>query len=211
MPKRVRSFAAAAALAAAFGVGILVAPPQADAADSTISFAFAGDSLTAVSTSWLHQLDDPALIRAGGYAKSGYTSAQVFEQIEPVTADVLVIMLGTNDVRLGVTPNTVASNLVKIVAKVGAPRVVVSYLPPSDVTNSNGIDRRSRAFQMNQYLAEFAARRGWMMVDPWSSYRLGTMAWAVGASADRVHPVRAVSGAVADRMELYMRQAVEGA
>jgi lysophospholipase L1-like esterase len=211
MHKRIKSLAAAAALATAFSVGTLAAPPQADAADSTVSFAYAGDSLTSGSASWLYQLDDPSLIPAGGYAKSGYTSAQVLANITPVAADVLVIMLGANDVRLGVSQGTVGANLDKIVAKVGAPRVVLTYLPPSDVTSSKGINRRTRAFQMNRYLAEFAAKRGWMIVDPWSSYRLGTMAWAAGASADRVHPVPKVSGAVANRMELYIRQAVDGA
>jgi lysophospholipase L1-like esterase len=211
MKKRITSLAAAAALAAAFTIGTVFAPPQAEAAGEAIAFAFAGDSLTSGSTSWLYQLDDPSLVRAGGYAKKGYTTGQVLGAIGPVAADVLVIMLGANDVRVGASQGSVGTNLDQIVAKVGAPRVLLTYLPPSDVTSSGGINRRLQGFAMNRYLTAFAAKRGWMIADPWSSYRASTNGWTSGASADKVHPVSAVSGAVANRLELYIRQAVDGA
>ena len=209
--KHLKYIAAGAALGVAFTLGTAVAPPQADASDNTIAFAFAGDSLTSASSSWLNQMDDPSLIKVGGYAKSGYTTEQVLANIQPVPdVDVLVIMLGTNDVHFGVSRSEVKSNIDQIVAKVGAPRVLISYIPPSDVTSSKGINRQVNSALLNRYMLNVAYHRGWMMYDPWAPYRTSKNGWTPGASNDKVHPLPAVSEAAAQRMEEYIRQAVEG-
>jgi lysophospholipase L1-like esterase len=209
--KHLKYIAAAAALAAAFTLGTATAPPQADAADATIKFAYAGDSLTSASTSWLKQLDDPSLVKVGGYAKSGYTTKQVLANIKPVAGvDVLVILLGTNDVHFGVPRSEVKANIDKIVAKVGAPRVLISYIPPSDVTMSKGINRQVDSALLNRYLLNVAYHRGWMMYDPWAPYRTSKNGWTPGASKDKVHPTATVSEVAAERMEEYIRQSVEG-
>jgi lysophospholipase L1-like esterase len=209
--KHLKYIAAGAALAAAFTLGTATAPPQADAADATIRFAFAGDSLTSARSSWLNQLDDPSLVEVGGFAKSGYTTKQVLAEIKPeAEIDVLVILLGTNDVHFGVPRGEVKANIDKIVDKVGAPRVLLSYIPPSDVTWSKGVNRQVESALLNRYMLNVAYHRGWMMYDPWASYRTSKNGWTPGASTDKVHPVPAVSEAAADRMEEYIRQAVEG-
>jgi lysophospholipase L1-like esterase len=209
--KHLKYFAAAAALAAAFTLGTVTAPPQADAADNTIKFAYAGDSLTSWDSSWLKQLDDPSLVNVGGFAKSGYTTAQVLEKIKRVPdADVLVIMLGTNDVRLGVPISTIKKNIDKIVAKVGAPHVLLSFIPPSDVTSSKGINRRVQSAMLNRYFNHLAYHRGWAVDDPWTPARTTKNGWYSGKSTDKVHPTAAVSKVASDRLERYIRQAVEG-
>ena len=213
MGKRLAVLAVGAALAASFGVGTLVAPPQADAAGTgvPIQFAYAGDSITSDPNSWLYLMDDPTVVRAGGYAQNGRTSAQILQAIAPVPHDVLVIMAGTNDVRLGIAPTTVVANLDQIVKKMGSTRVVIALTPPNDNLNAKGINQRERGYNLNRALVNHAAKRGWLVVDPFSSFRRVTNGWVAGFSKDRIHPVPAASKAAADRMEVYIRQAFEGA
>jgi lysophospholipase L1-like esterase len=200
--------AGGAALAAAVGLGTLIAPAQAAAEDATIVYAWAGDSLTSRGDSWLKaSWDDETLVSTGGFASSGYTSEQVLANITAQPdADVLVIMLGTNDVRYGVSPAETAANFDKIVAKVGAPHVLVTFVPPSNLS----LDRRVDHYVMNRVLTQHAAKRGWTIDDPWSHHRASTGAWVDGTSSDGTHPTAATSQFVEDRMEVYIRQAVEG-
>ena len=213
MGKKLAVLAIGAALAAAFGIGTMVPAPPADAAGTgvPIRFAYVGDSITADPPSWLHQMDDPTLVPAGGFAQSGTTSGQMLQAIAPVPHDVLVIMAGTNDVRLGITPATVVANFDQLVKKMGSTRVVIALIPPNDILNSNGINQRERGYNLNRALVNHAAKRGWLVGDPFSSFRRVTNGWVAGYTRDRMHPVPAASKAAADRMEVYIRQAFEGA
>jgi hypothetical protein len=89
--------------------------------------------------------------------------------------------------------------------------VLISYIAPSDVTSSGGIDRRIAGAPLNRYMLDVAYKRGRMMYDPWGNYRTTKNGWTDGASKDRIHPVPKVSKAASDRLEAYIRQAVEGA
>jgi lysophospholipase L1-like esterase len=157
-------------------------------------------------------MDDPSIIDVGGFAAPGYTSGQVLANIEAAPdADVLVIMVGTNDVRLGVDPYTTRDNIDAIAAKVGAARVLLVGTPPINSTNYRGIDRRTKGYVLNRYLIKIAAYRGWMYADPFANYRGYNNAWLSGRSADGTHPTAAASAYAAARMETYIRQTFEGA
>jgi lysophospholipase L1-like esterase len=184
----------------------------------TIRFAYAGDSLTAGSSSWLNQWEATDVLPVGGFARSQYTTGQVLAAIEPQPdADVLVIMLGTNDARLGVDTDTILANLDAIAAKVGAPRVILCYTPPSDYTEGgpspacvNG-SCRTIQYVLNRDFHLHAFKRGWFIADPWAKVRLMNNGWSSGADTDGRHPTADTSVIVRNRLELYIRQAVNGA
>lgn len=179
-------------------------------ADTPIAYAVAGDSLSANSDSWLHQEADPSVSYVGGFQQAGYTTNGVLANIGPVPgAQVLVVMLGTNDVKYGVDPATIDAHIEGIVAKVGAPHVLISFLPPSDITDdaTTHVNRRVVGITENRELVALAAKHGWLYADPFSFQRAWTNAWGTGASPDGTHPSTVVSALVAQRMALYIRQA----
>jgi lysophospholipase L1-like esterase len=178
------------------------------------TFTYAGDSTTAQGSSWLGQITAADLTNVGGVAVSGATSAAILAQVAPVTADVLVVMLGVNDVRLGKTRAEVKSNIADIVDIVGATRVLLCAIAPSDETDygTSHLDRRTLGFALNRDLSQFAADNGWMFADPWSSIRLLSNGYASGATSDGVHPTPAASMTnTGPRMTVYIRQAHKGA
>lgn len=221
---KIRAFAVAALAAAlAFGAGSTInsTPPEASASSEVIHFATAGDSLTINNTTenpmWWRQWDSTTILKTspGGYAKSGYTSAQVLAAIpaDIPNADVLVIMLGTNDVRLGVANSTTLANFKKIADKVGAPRVVLAATPPSNITTCAGTysDCATGQFGLNRAMSTFAYQNGWLFVDPWFKMRQLDGNWTSKTyTYDYRHPTKAGSEVVKHRMEQAIRLAYEG-
>lgn len=182
------------------------------ATSSPITYAVAGDSLSANSDSWLHQMNDPGLSFVGGFQQAGYTTNGALANIQPGTADVLVVMLGTNDIRYGFDADHITSTIEQIVTKFGgASHVLISFTPPSDYTDDNGIDRRTQGIIVNRALVAVAAKHNWLYADPFSFQRGWNNAWGTGASTDKTHPTAAVSLLVSQRMSIYIRQAVNGA
>lgn len=208
---------AALALSTLIGGVSAAVPTTAAAEDTTLTFATAGDSLTIYPDTWWQQWNDPSIVKTspGGYASSGKTSEQVLEALRPLVpldADVLVLMLGTNDVRLGFTVAETLANLDAIVELVDAPSVLVTLTPPSDLTTTScPTSCRTGQFVLNRAIQSHAAKRGWLAADPWSSYRAMSQGWTPGASDDGRHPTAEVGTAVRERMEVYIRQAAEGA
>jgi lysophospholipase L1-like esterase len=107
------------------------------------------------------------------------------ENVGEVEADVLVILAGTNDVNNGVPFEQSAGNLVRVVEKVGARKVLVSAIPPIDV--QPGLSPR-----FNQQLQQFALSHGWVFVDPMAGVREGDR-FAPGMTTDGVHPTEAAA------------------
>lgn len=183
----------------------------------TIGYAYAGDSITNPdnSWSWTRFITDQFLVNRGGTAISGNTSGQILAAITPVAdADVLVIALGTNDVRLGKTRAEVKNNLQGIVDKMGVAHVVISMVPPCNLTDygDDHINRAAAGFALNRDIAEIAATKGWLHVDPWFAFRRVDNTWASGSSnSDGVHPTVDTGTAAAAKLTTYIRQAVEGA
>jgi hypothetical protein len=127
---------------------------------------------------------------------------------------VLVIVLGTNDMRLGVPVATVLASFKKIADKVGAPRVVLAATPPSDLTSTGRCpDRGCRTAQyvLNRAMSTYAFQRGWLFVDPWFKVRKPSGGWTSGATYDGRHPTFTASTIAKDRLEQAIRIAYEGA
>lgn len=176
-----------------------------DTAHSTdaVTFAYAGDSITARPDSWLHQLEgDPDLHAVGGYAHSGYRSDQVLHEIGPVPdADVLVVELGTNDVNQAVPVGRITANVDAVVRKVDAHHVLVVAGPPSDRTTSLwGADRRAGQLVLSRELRAEAQEHGWSYVDPFTAIRTSDGAYEPGTTPDGIHPTAAANVRVAQDM-----------
>jgi lysophospholipase L1-like esterase len=196
----------------ALGSAVLAATSTASRAnaDGPVPFAVAGDSLSANTGSWLHQLNDPALTYVGGYQHAGDTTTNDLTSITAVPgAQVLVVMLGTNDIKDAASAAQISTNIEAIVQKVGAPHVLISALPPSNITKdtTTHVNRRTQGIVENRALVALAAQHGWLYADPYSFQRAWTNAWGAGASTDGTHPTTAVSTLVAQRMDVYIRQA----
>lgn len=197
---RLAGWAAAAAL-----VGIvIVAAVRALPADTgpawpstepkAVRFAAVGDSITqgnspdfsvglTGSLSWVTYARSPLDLFAGGWAAGGATTARMAANVAPVKADVLVVIAGTNDLAQGVPFSVTASNIESIVATVGAPRVVVSAIPPRDSAQA-----ATAAF--NASLKEFVLAHRWEWVDAPAGVRQGEQ-YAAGMSLDGIHPSQA--------------------
>jgi lysophospholipase L1-like esterase len=176
--------------------------PLGAAAPGAVTFAYAGDSVTARPGSWLRDLaSDPAVHALGGYAHSGYRAGQVDALMPTVPgADVLVVELGTNDVNQAVPAAHTIAAVNALVAREGAPHVLVVDTPPSDHTTSLwGVDRRTGNAAMNRDLASDARQHGWTVVDPFAADRTADGAYAPGTTLDGIHPTTAANVAIARR------------
>lgn len=204
--------------AAIVATAVAVCPPA--TADEPITYTYAGDSITNPDNSWSYTryLGDATLTSAGGTGISGATSTEVAAAVKPTDADVLVVMVGTNDVRFDTNPKVVRDNVKAIVAKVGADHVVVAGVAPSNLTDygSAHINRAVDNVVLNRTLASSATAMGWLYVDPWDGVRKMDGTWTNGgAQSDGVHPSLATMSPEGDnvgaRFARYMHLAVEGA
>jgi lysophospholipase L1-like esterase len=157
----------------------------------TVRYAAYGDSISEGnspsfvdgkfgSLSWASYLG-PGFTFAGGWADGGVKSATMLEHAKPVKADALVIIAGTNDYGNGVPFDESAANIAGIVQKVGAKRVLVSAVPPSDI-----LPAEAAAF--NTELKAFVASKGWGWVDSSAKLRTNDNAYVEGMTVDGTHP-----------------------
>jgi hypothetical protein len=177
--------------------------PVGTARNGSVPFAYAGDSITARPGSWLRDLaTDPAVHAVTGYAHSGYRADQVRALMPTVRgAAVLVVELGTNDVNQAVPAARTLASIDALVARVGAPHVLVVDTPPSDHTTSLwGVDRRTGNAALNRDLAADARRHGWSIVDPFAADRTADGAYVPGTTLDGIHPTTQANTAIALRM-----------
>lgn len=167
--------------------------PQAvgTAVSSPVRLAVVGDSLSAGASRYLgNGLDDGTWITSaegddiefvGGWARSGATPEQMARHVRPVPdVDVLVILAGTNAVRLHRTLAEEASAYRDIVRAVRPRSVLIAALPPYDW-------QPDAAAAYNRALRELAVAEGWLWGDPWAFARDGST-WVDGVSADGTHP-----------------------
>ena len=129
-----------------------------------------------------------------GWAVPGATTADMLAGVEPTdwTADVLVVMAGTNDLVRGLPWEQSAADIEGVVAAAGAPTVVVVAIAPND-------PRAAARNGYNAALADLASRNGWTYLDPWGEVDAGG-AFTPGASPDGVHPTPAVAAEVGSRI-----------
>ncbi len=153
--------------------------------------AAVGDSITAGDSidlaggvpgpqSWVSYAVGSEIEFVGGWAGWGANTAGMANAIaQPLDADVLVILAGTNDA--GWTPHRqIGNNLSLIASTAGVDAVVLSSVPPNDLAPGN-------TEELNAYLERFAAHQDWVWVDAAAGLRDGDR-YAEGMSYDGVHP-----------------------
>ncbi|MCJ1715251.1 SGNH/GDSL hydrolase family protein [Curtobacterium sp. VKM Ac-2922] len=178
-----------------------------------VTFAYAGDSITARPGSWLRDLaadtTDTGVHALGGYAHSGNRTDQVLARMPAVPgADVLVVELGTNDVNQGVPTTRILRNIDTLVAHQSAPHVLLIAAPPSNHTSSLwGVDRRTENRVLDRALAADAQQHGWSYADPFAADRASDDGWLPGTSADGIHPTTAANVAIAGEFATAIRAA----
>jgi lysophospholipase L1-like esterase len=145
----------------------------------SLSSGGADEAVPADEGAWTEYLRAPYRV-AGGWAMPGATSAVMADSVLPFSADVVVILAGTNDLLLGIPADQTLQNIVRIRGEVDAPAVVLSAVPPS-------ASRGDQALALNSSLEALAKEQGWTFVDPWKRLRQGT-GWVPGATADGIHP-----------------------
>lgn len=166
-----------------------------------ITFAVVGDSLSAGCTGEMYAGDEPTSCSwpytlqnfthgqfryVGGYAHGGLRSDQLLYFTQPVEADVLIVLAGTNDLNQNMAPETVPSKVEAIALSVGAPTVIVLAAPPFDRLAGTGWVEG-----LNAGLEQMAYRHDWGYIDPWIHYRAPGGTWEQGASnPDGIHPTR---------------------
>lgn len=159
-----------------------------------IRFAVVGDSLSAGRSKFLgNGLDDETwatyaigdeLDFAGGWARSGATPELMAEHVKHVDdVDVLVILAGTNAVRVGEDLRDEAAAYRRVVSVIGPRHVVISAIPPYRW-------QPRAAIVYNEDLQELAEHEGWTWADPWGFARRGA-GWVPGVSSDGTHPADA--------------------
>jgi lysophospholipase L1-like esterase len=203
------------AVAAAMTTALAVSFPETDAGASQkperITIAYAGDSTTAQPDSWLFQLRDPSIKIAGGFAHDGFTSWQIASRVEPVAADVLVVMVGINDFHRNRTNHIglVLRQVDKIVERVGARHQLISAVAPSNITRhaGNGVDSQAAQEQLDDALAAHAQQKGWTFIDPYAEIRNRTTNGYSSPSytLDGVHPTAQAYEMVAAQLRLGIR------
>lgn len=168
--------------------------PATPSADRAVPrrFAVVGDSITAGgeaisdarvggSASWVPAAaESSGLTFVGGWAVPGATTEDALVSVVPDDADVLVVMLGTNDVLQERPWEDSAADLAGIAAAAGERVVAVVTIAPSDLRP----DAR-RAY--NAELAQLAVEQGWVLVDPWTDVESGDR-FVAGTSTDGTHP-----------------------
>ena len=187
---------------------IMTVPPAPAAAELTV--VAVGDSITAADSpdvpagvfgpgSWVPSAEGPGVDVTGGWAVPGATTADMRAGVQPLEADALVVMAGTNDVRRGLPWTESAAALDGIVATVGVPRVLVCSIAPLT-------EDPAAVAQYNGRLAGLAAAEGWEFVDCGASVRDPSGEWLPGTTYDGVHPT--VDGAA--RIGAVVHQALVG-
>lgn len=132
--------------------------------------------------SWVAHLDERIAV-VGGWARGGATTYDMAQNVSPApTAGTLVILAGSNDLATSIPFETTRANLDRIVATVGANRVILSAIPPRD-EDPLGVVR------FNQQLQALAQERGWRFVDPMRGIRAGD-SYAAGMTSDGIHPTQ---------------------
>lgn len=168
--------------------------PIASAAADDVRVAVVGDSLTAgggrsladglTQNTWISYAQGDGIAYAGGWAVGGRTVEQMAAGVKPIAdVDVLVLMGGTNDVRLHRTFRQARASYDRIVATVHPEHVIIGAIPPYD-------RQPKAAAAYERQLSAYAIAKGWDFVDPWGFARDG-LVYRSGTSRDGIHPTTA--------------------
>lgn len=176
--------------------GSACAGPVQRAADppGTVTVVVVGDSITEMDSpdfddghigpgSWAAYADGHGVRILGGWAHAGATTTDMLDGLSDrtMTADVLVLMAGNNDIDHAVSPPAIEAQLEQIAGKVHASRVVLSTVAPENAVAGAVQD-------LNARLPTLAEAQGWQMVDPMSGISDGHGHYLPGMTRDGVHP-----------------------
>jgi lysophospholipase L1-like esterase len=168
-------------------------------AGPTVTVLAVGDSITEADSpdfdagdlgrgSWAWYTSQGWVRVLGGWAHAGATTTDMLVGVSELradsalrSADVLVLMAGSNDVDARVPFPEAADHLRAIARVVGISRVVLSTIPPEDAVAGD-----VEAF--NARLPALARSEGWQLVDPMTGIRDGGGHYARGMTDDGVHP-----------------------
>ncbi|NDI49497.1 SGNH/GDSL hydrolase family protein [Goekera deserti] len=170
---------------------------------STRDFAAVGDSITAGVVamtgdgepsvgSWVQSAASLPLTFAGGWAVPGATTADMLQGVQPVDADSLVLLGGTNDIVQGIDPADTLVHLTSIARTVGIEDVLLVAVPPLDSDPEGSV-------RLDEQLQTLADQEGWQYLDPWEGIGAGGV-YLPGASSDGVHPVPEAADLVGTRI-----------
>jgi hypothetical protein len=156
--------------------------------DTKISFAAVGDTVTdwraptgTSPTSWVTYAGTTPVQFEGGYAQVGARAEILAAHTRPVDAEVLVMMVGTTDVRLGSANDDTELALQRIANRAGASHVLISSIPPVR-------GQIEATAQFNEWLARVAYRHGWSFVDAGGAVRTANCRFRPGLSINGVRP-----------------------
>lgn len=177
-------------------------------ADNPVRVAIVGDSLTAGGgrtipeepldrNTWMTYAQGDGVDWVGGWAKGGTTVQQMAGAVTPIDdVDVLVLMAGTNDVRLHIGFAASARYYDAIVDTIKPKHVIVAAIPPYNLNPAG-------AAAYERQLEAYVNLKGWEFVDPWGFARDG-LVYVKHTSIDGIHPV--TSGY--RKVGLYLRGAI---
>lgn len=165
--------------------------PTGASSSDLVRVAVVGDSLSAGSTgflgngldagSWMTYAQGGRIEYVGGWARAGATPDEMAASVGPIgDVDVLVVLAGTNAVRVGASLQDEQTAYDQIVSTISPQRVIVSSIPPYAPNPGGGI-------RYNRELRQFVESRGWQWFDTWQFARVGDD-WRPGFSIDGVHP-----------------------
>lgn len=169
--------------------------PSLGTTENPVRVAIVGDSLTAGGgrtipemgldqNTWMTYAEGDGVNWVGGWAKGGTTVQIMADNVTPVRdVDTLVLMAGTNDVRLGFTFDQARSSYERIVAILKPEHVIIGAIPPYNRAPD-------RAADYERQLKGFALAEGWTFFDPWRFARDGKV-YQAGISNDGIHPTTA--------------------
>jgi lysophospholipase L1-like esterase len=205
-----RALSAGAFIAAAVSVALVagVAAPASATSRRPITVSVLGDSNTAARTtslrlalthgSWARTAVSRTYdtVAKGGWAQTGANSRMMLAAAKSWRPNMLVVMIGTNDLgRSGyqLSWDQTKKNIYKTVKHVHAKHVLISAIAPISTEQFGDVwpdapQLSEEAVAYNSRLLALAHSHGWHYVDPWKSFRAADGTWADdAATADGVH------------------------
>jgi lysophospholipase L1-like esterase len=163
--------------------------------DDPVRVAIVGDSLTAGGSriiprdgldadTWMTYAEGDGIRWVGGWAMGGTTTQIEAAHVTPIkNVDVLVLMSGTNNVRLHIPFSQAAGYYDRIVDTIKPKHVIIGAIPPYNRSPA-------AAAQYERQLKEYTLAKGWDFTDPWRFARDGEV-YQAGVSVDGIHPTTA--------------------
>jgi hypothetical protein len=191
------SSATAAPSATATAPSIAAAEPT---PTGPLRVAAVGDSVTEADSpdfaggdigdgSWARAAEGPGVDVVGGWAVYGATTEAMAGGVGPTSADVLVVMGGTNDVLQGIPWERSAAALEQITEITGVSPVLLCTIVPL-------ADDPAATQLFNARLQLLAAENGWELVDSAAPVRAPDGTWLPGMSEDGIHPIPAAAALI---------------